>query len=80
MDEAKIYSQLTEIFHDLFADETIVLRPETTAEEVAGWDSIKHISLIVAVEDAFGIKVKSSEMDRLTNVGDLVRFVKEKAR
>ena len=77
MDEA-IYPKLTEIFHDLFGDDTIALRPETTAIDIAGWDSIKHISLIVAVEDAFGIKVKSSEMDRMTNVGDLAELIREK--
>jgi acyl carrier protein len=79
MNEMVVRERLTEIFHDLFADDSIVLRPEMTAADVTGWDSIKHISLIVAVEDAFGIKVKTAEMDKLTNVGALEKLIAEKA-
>jgi acyl carrier protein len=79
MNDMLVRERLTEIFHDLFADDSIVLRPEMTAADVPGWDSIKHISLIVAVEDAFGIKVKTAEMDKLTNVGALEQLIADKA-
>lgn len=78
MQHADIIDGLTEIFHDLFADDGIVLRPEMTAADVDGWDSMKHISLIVAIEDRFGIKMQTSEIERLANVGDLIRIVEEK--
>jgi acyl carrier protein len=78
MKDEDIDAGLTDIFHDLFADETIVLTPGTTAADVHGWDSIKHISLIVAVEDRFGIKWKTSEIDGLKNVGDLQRMIRAK--
>jgi acyl carrier protein len=71
MQHADIAEGLTEIFHDLFGDDAIVLTRQTSARDVKGWDSIKHISLIVAVEERFGIKLKTSEIDRLSNVGDL---------
>ena len=78
MQDEEIDARLTEIFHDLFADDAIVLRPETTAADVPGWDSIKHISLIVAIEDRFGIKWRTSEIDGLKNVGDLQRMIRAK--
>jgi acyl carrier protein len=78
MTQDEILPGLTEIFHDLFGDDDIVLTPELTADDVDGWDSIKHISLIVAVEDRFGFKMKTSEIDRLSNVGDLIRIIAEK--
>ena len=78
MDQDAIIAELTEIFHDLFGDDSIVLAPDTTAEDVDGWDSIKHISLIVAVEDRFGIKFRTSEIEGLANVGDLARAIGEK--
>lgn len=78
MTDAEIIDGLTEIFHDLFADDAIVVTPTLTADDVDGWDSIKHISLIVAVEDRFGIKMKGSEIDGLANVGDLIRAIREK--
>ena len=78
MTDADIMAALTELFHDLFADDTIVLTPETTAAEVDGWDSIKHISLIVAVEDRFGIRIGTNEIERLANVGDLLATIRSK--
>ena len=78
MNEDEISAGLTEIFRDLFADDALVLKAEMTARDVAGWDSIKHISLIVAVEERFGIKWKASEIDNLKNVGDIERTVRNK--
>ena len=79
MDVLEVRERLTEIFHDLFADDAIVLRPEMTASDVAGWDSIKHISLIVAVEDSFNIRFKTSDIDQMHNVGDLERLIMARA-
>jgi acyl carrier protein len=76
--EPEIMEHLTELFHDLFGDDGIVLTPQTTADDVEGWDSIKHISLVVAVEDRFGIKMRTAEIDGLKNVGDLVAAIQAK--
>lgn len=73
-----IQTELTDIFRDLFGDDDLVLTTDTTADDVDGWDSIKHISLIVAVEDRFGIKMKTSEIEGLANVGDLTNKIEEK--
>ena len=78
MQDQEINAGLSDIFHDLFADDALVLTPETSARDVAGWDSIKHISLIVAVEERFGIKLKTSEIEGLKNVGDLQRVIRAK--
>jgi acyl carrier protein len=77
-DEAQIYAQLTAIFHDLFDDDTIVLRPETAASDIEGWDSFNHINMIVAVEAKFGIKFKTAELEQMHNVGHLVGLIQQK--
>ena len=79
MTEAEIYPRLTELFRDLFADDTLVLRPTTTAKDVAGWDSFAHLNLIVAVESSFGLKMTNTEIDKLDSVGSLVQVIEAKA-
>ena len=74
----QIYAQLTEIFKDLFDDESIVLTAETTAKDVPGWDSFNHINLMVAVEARFKIKFKTAEIESLHNVGHLVDVIASK--
>ena len=78
MTEADIYAKLTEIFRELFADDSITLRPDTTADQVDGWDSFNHLNIIVAVESEFGVKMQTNEIEKLSNVGDLVRAIQAK--
>ena len=78
MDSAEIYRQLTELFRELFADDSIALTAETTANDIEGWDSFNHISVIVAVETRFGVKMTTSEIEHLANVGTLVAAIEIK--
>lgn len=78
MTHEQLRAQLTEIFRDLFGDDDIVLTPELNADMVPGWDSIKQISLVVAVEEAFGIKLTTREVDGLSNVSDLEAVIAKK--
>lgn len=57
----------------------LVLKPELSALEMPEWDSFKQIEIIMATEEKFGIKMSTRELDRLQNVGDLVRVVVGKA-
>lgn len=78
MTNEQIYAQLTEIFRNLFDDDSIVLTPETTAADIPEWDSFNHINLIVATEVRFGIKFKTAEIESLHNVGHLVDIIASK--
>ena len=48
---------------------------ETVASAVPGWDSLNHVRVISAVEDAYRIRFKTSEIVRLRNVGQLQALV-----
>jgi acyl carrier protein len=78
MPEAEIYAALEDIFHDVFLRDDIKLTPQTTAKDVAGWDSFKQIEIILAVEGQYHIKFNTRELDSLLSVGDLVRAIASK--
>jgi len=69
---------LNGIFQHVFDDETISISPETTANDIDGWDSLSHVNLIVAVEAQFGIRFTQKELLTFKNVGDLLRSVESK--
>ena len=75
MAEADIYAALSEIFRDVFLRDDLQLRPELSAKDVQSWDSFKQIDIILAVEEKYGIKFNTRELDSLHNVGDLVRVI-----
>ena len=77
MTEAEILSKLTDIFHDVFEMPSIVLSPEMTAQDVPGWDSVSHITMVVETEQSFGVKFHTTEIEALKNVGDLVRLIQD---
>ena len=76
--EAEIYSALTEIFHEVFMREDLVLTPVLSAKDVDGWDSFKLVEIIIATQEHFGIKLHTRDLDRLQNVGDLVTAIAKK--
>ncbi len=77
MAEAALYEALSEIFRDVFMRD-VPLRPDLSAKDVPGWDSFKQIEIIVALEEHYGIKFHTRELDSLHNVGDLVRVLSGK--
>jgi acyl carrier protein len=78
MNSKEMLSQIEEIFHDQLDDETIILTPETTAEDIDDWDSLTHIMLVVAVEKQFKVKFTSNEILSWKNVGEMMDCIKEK--
>jgi acyl carrier protein len=79
MDNNEIVARLTPIFRDVFSDDTLVVTEGLTAANVATWDSLSNINMIVAVEKAFGAKFSIKDVRNLKNVGELIELIKRKA-
>lgn len=73
----KVLIQLQEIFDELFLDE-IIVTPELAATEVEEWDSLTHISLVIMVEERFGIKFRVGEVEATKNVGEFINIIAER--
>jgi len=71
--------KLTTIFRNVFDDETIVLNDQLTANDIGSWDSLSHMLMINEVEHAFSIKLSLREINKLKNVGALIRLIESKS-
>ena len=78
MTEDEVYAGLTELLRDIFLRDDLVATPTLTALEVAGWDSLRQIDIIIATEQRFGVKFSSREIEELEDVGSLARTVLNK--
>jgi acyl carrier protein len=74
-----IWPRLETIFQDVFDDSKLKISPQTTAENVPGWDSLSNINLVMAVESEFKIKFALGEIQELKNVGDMVSLIEKKS-
>ena len=72
----EILSKLQEIFDNLFVEQLQVTE-KLSAVDVKGWGSLAQLSLMVAVEKAFGIRFSLGTVESTRNVGDLVALIEK---
>lgn len=75
MSTSDLWTELTEVFREVFDDDDITIGKETTAEDIEDWDSVTHVQLIVAIEERFTIRFKTGELTGLKNVGALAEVI-----
>jgi acyl carrier protein len=51
--------------------------PETSTDTVPQWDSVRHMNLVIALEEAFGISVPDDEVATLTSYPIVRAMVEE---
>ncbi|MGX5832027.1 acyl carrier protein [Mesorhizobium sp. 43Arga] len=78
MDDSSLFQKVVNIINDEFPDNDTEIARETVAEDVVGWDSMAHVSLIAMIEEAFGVRFSGAEIVNFENVGGLSDILKEK--
>ncbi len=80
MSRVEIFAKICEVFRYEFDDNSLEIGEETTAADVEGWDSLKHISLIEAVEDEFSIRFTMLEVNGMKNIGEMATIIEERLK
>jgi acyl carrier protein len=78
MERNEILKRVEVIFREELELDDLVLTDETTADDVEEWDSLSHVQLVAALEEAFGIEFKSREILSWENIGDLIDSIEKK--
>ena len=76
MTDDELLLRLTGIFREVFDDPAIVLHPDTTADDVPGWDSMSQVTLAVEIEHRLKVKFKAAEMEELRSIRRLIELIK----
>ena len=74
----ELMQRLQPLFVDVMDDKNLKINPEMSAKDVDEWDSITHISLLVAIEDEFGLRFGVAETKSLKNIGEMVTLIQTK--
>ncbi|WP_323016313.1 acyl carrier protein [Castellaniella sp.] len=77
MNNEEILAALNEIFRDVLDDEEIVITENSSAADYDAWDSLANVNLIVASEMRFGVRFRTSEVESLRNVGELMALIQK---
>ena len=64
----KLNVRILQILSTVFEVEITTLNEESSIDNIENWDSIRHLNLIIALEEEFKISIPDEE------VGDLVNY------
>ena len=78
MTKAEITKALERLVGEILEVDELSLTPETTADDVPGWDSVAHVNILGTVESTFGVRFDASEISNLSSVGVLVDMIDAK--
>ena len=74
----EILERLQPLFRDVLDNPGLVITRESSGYNVAGWDSLAHITLVSEAEHEFGVRFALGELQVLKNVGDMVDLIAAK--
>lgn len=72
-----IIDNLQEVFRKVFEKKDLIISESTSAKDIKSWDSLTHLELIAAVEEAFDINFSFAEVMQFNTVGDMIRAIEK---
>ena len=78
MTRNEILEQVQSIFKDVLKNDDVVLTDDTTAQDVNGWDSLTHVTIISEMEKHFGLRFSLREMLSWKSVGKMLDTLEKK--
>lgn len=70
--------ELNEVIAGVLKIDPSMINNESNAHNTPNWNSLRHIELILAVENAYGVRFSMPEMVSMQNVGDMRDLLIEK--
>jgi len=67
--------RLQPIFRDILDDDSLVLTAEFSAADSADWDSVATVQIVLAVEEAFSVRLPTSVVGGLKSVSQLIEHL-----
>ena len=66
---------LQDIFRQVFDDDGLLVTPATSRRDLADWDSVAHVKLVLSLEEEFGIRFSEDEVSSIQTVGELLEAI-----
>ena len=74
-----VFEKVKAILSEQFDVEEDSITLESSITEDLGADSLDVVDLLMSIEDDFEVEVPDSEVENIKTVGDLVKYIEDKA-
>lgn len=79
MQRFEIVEKLQSILTAVLKLDDIIIADDMSAADVDGWDSLTHMVIITEIEKRFSVRFKLRELNKLTNMGNLITLIASKS-
>jgi len=76
--KAEALGTIQAILREQFLDDSLVVNESTSPHDIAEWDSLAHVNLLFATEQAFNVRFTAEEMGSIDGVAMLLRTLEQK--
>jgi len=72
------FDRVRGIAADIFQIPSEQITPMSSPRDISTWNSVRFLSLILAVEEEFGLMFEPQDLDRVTTLGEFAALVETK--
>lgn len=73
-----IESQVRQVMGDVLNVSPAGISPSAGPQEIEGWDSVQHLNLVLALEQAFAISIAPEEIEKMQSLSSIMQVVQSK--
>ena len=75
LEENHVLEVLNRIFKEKLCDQTVEINLDTTADDILEWNSLKHLVIILAIENHFQIKFNPIQLSNMQNIEEMIDII-----
>jgi len=76
--EEQLFTEVQGIMQDLFEVPASELTRSSSPQTIEAWDSLQHLNLVLALEQAFSVEFAPEEMEKLVSVEAILHALTKK--
>ena len=76
--KSDIESRLLNIFNIIFSEDYVKINNRISMKNNKNWDSLKHLNLILAIEEEFNFKLSIEEISSSNNFLSIMKIIRKK--
>ncbi len=67
-------------FKEQYLENQILIEPSSKFREISGWDSMTGMTILLMIEEEYGVKVENETFKKLITVEELFEYIKENVK
>jgi len=75
LEENDVLEVLNRIFKEKLCDQSVEINLHTTADDILEWNSLKHLVIVLAIENHFQIKFNPIQLSNMQNIEEMINTI-----